>query len=260
MAGRTALQTIIEDDNEFQEYYKMAQGDVPKVLALVARQSDRTNSQLSAHCKAPISEAHPTANNTPTDEDVITYKGKASKIFDYMFKLIAVIAVIAMGGAGLKSMFPSIGLIISFIPIIPIIIGAYYQTTTSDLRMACGLLKTDTSLDDQILLAQGQAYNYINNELGRYTSVPLTSAPDVIKDIETQITAGLFEEFQVQVAKGKSTPSNKRILGEQNLKKFVETTYLRDKDNPEYWIRHNKDYYSKMKIDAGDDEVEYDGE
>jgi len=79
---------------------------------------------------------------------------------------------------------------------------------------------TGSGEDTYLAELQAEADAIIDNVLKKYTTVPLTTVPEIIKQIATDLTAGIYLENQY----GK--PHILKVRAELNLERYIRTTWL----------------------------------
>lgn len=116
------------------------------------------------------------------------------------------------------------------------------------------------TFDQDLRTCLVKAYNWINNQLERYTTVPL-SAPvgAIILEIEADIAAGMFNEQRTIPVEGERLKRNLlRERGEDALAQYIKTKYQPSGERRGSFFRHSKDA-AYFDIAAEDDDVtEYD--
>ena len=104
------------------------------------------------------------------------------------------------------------------------------HTYSDDLKMvkqAAFVPEDNDSFDQELGTMLLKAYNWMNNMLVRYTTVPLTSVPEIIKECEADIAAGFFKEQKAVPVEGERTRKHLlRERGEQCLMDYITTTFL----------------------------------
>lgn len=106
-------------------------------------------------------------------------------------------------------------------------------TYSTDAMVKERLGITTSDFDTQIGTKREQAHNWINNELDPFTTVPLSSVPDMIKEIEADIAAGMFrEERDEPTVEGTLKRSLLRARGEEALERYIVTNYKESKRAP----------------------------
>ena len=114
---------------------------------------------------------------------------------------------------------------------------------------------SEVTFDTDLQARLNAAYNWINNQLARYTTVPLAVVPDIIKEIEADIAAGFFKENKTVPVEGERVQASiLRTRGEKNLQAYIDTIYAKKGGGRSSLFRHGKNRV-KMSLDNEDPDI-----
>ena len=102
-----------------------------------------------------------------------------------------------------------------------------------------------TTYDTHIEEMQEYACDYIDQKLGPYTTVPLTTVPDIINRIADDLTAAFFRQDQAEVMDFKD---DKVLFFEKRakeaLQEYIEYNYTGEKMQAITYTKTESDSYS----------------
>lgn len=126
------------------------------------------------------------------------------------------------------------------------------------IKRAANIPTAVTTHDTDLKANLTASYNWINLQLDRFTTVPLSTIPNIIKEIEADIAAGMFKEEKTEPVEGERMKRNLlRERGENALLEYIKTTYQSKGENRANFFRHGKST-ARREIDARDRELETD--
>ena len=131
----------------------------------------------------------------------------------------------------------------------------HYNADLTRIKRVCNILSTETAFDDDLGQALQDAYVFINNAIGKYTTVPLGgSIPDMILSIEADIGGGRFKESKVVPAEGERVKKHIfRERGEAALLEYIATNYEGDQTDSTtdslYWSGYRRDAEKDLATD-----------
>jgi len=98
----------------------------------------------------------------------------------------------------------------------------------NDLTLIKERLKiTDSSKDTYLGHLQTQADAKIDNALKRYTSVPLSVVPEIIKQIAIDLVCGIYSENQASGPTGtEAQPNIFSLRAQLDLERYIRETFL----------------------------------
>lgn len=99
--------SIIDRNEDWKKYYKVAKEEPEAIIALVAQQTDKIVKDLDQHKKTPVDKAHPRPESNPILREGIT--GKFTFTAKTWIKIIIVFALITTGGAAWHYLGPLLG-------------------------------------------------------------------------------------------------------------------------------------------------------
>jgi hypothetical protein len=118
---------------------------------------------------------------------------------------------------------------------------AYYNTDLVLIKQKTkiAVASFDTPLESSLR----EAYNYMNQVLSRYTTVPLTTST-TLAEIEANIAAGMWMEENTLPVEGERV--KKHILrerGEEQLEEYIASNYGPETTKRAGRFRHGKSSY-----------------
>jgi hypothetical protein len=129
---------------------------------------------------------------------------------------------------------------------------AYYNTDLVLIKQKTKI--ANSSFDVPLESSLREAYNYMNQVLSRYATVPLVTST-TLAEIEANIAAGMWMEENAVPVEGERV--KKHILrerGEEALKEYVASNYGPETTKRAGMFRHGKND-QKLRIDMGDDDI-----
>jgi phage gp36-like protein len=132
-----------------------------------------------------------------------------------------------------------------------------YNADLVKVKQVANIESSISTFDTELQAKLDAAYNYINLILDRYTTVPLTTVPDIIKEIEADIAAGYFKEDRTVPVEGERIQKSiLRARGEEKLQAYIDTTHTLKGGNRRNLFRHNKNRV-KPAVDRDDADLVY---
>ncbi len=135
-----------------------------------------------------------------------------------------------------------------------------YNTNLKLIKKMVNVDVDEETFDLDLRTCLSKAYNWMNNQLERYTTVPLTGTiPAIVLEIEADLAAGMFKEQRTIPVEGERIKRNLlRERGEDALAEYIKTKYQPSGERRGTFFRHSKDS-AYFDIAAEDHDVtEYD--